>query len=76
MEIPLAEAQLELGQRGTGVRPFLRLLKHTKNYVASIKPVAMMRKYGRYLEGVKRWRCFLKAAKRCEMDFNLIGGKV
>ena len=76
MEISLAEAQLELGQRGTGVRPILRLLKHTKNYVASIKPVAMMRRYSRYLEGVKRWRCFIKAAQRCEMNFDLIGGRV
>jgi hypothetical protein len=76
MEIPLAEAQLNLGQRGTGVRPILRLLKHTKNYVASIKPVAMMRRYSRYLEGVKQWRRFMKAARRCEMDFDLIGGRV
>jgi hypothetical protein len=76
MEISLAEAQLELGQRGTAVRPILRLLKHTKNYVASIKPVAMMRRYSRYLEGVKWWRCFMKVAQRCEMDFDPIGGRV
>ena len=76
MEIPLAEAQLKLGQRRTGVRPILRLLKHTKNYVASIKPIAMMRRYSRYLKGVKRWRCFIKAARRCEMNFDLIGGRV
>jgi hypothetical protein len=76
MEIWLAEAQLELGQRGTAVRPILRLLKHTKNYVASIKPVAMMRRYSCYLEGVKWWRCFMKVAQRCEMDFDPIGGRV
>ena len=76
MEIPLAEAQLKLGQRRTGIRPILRLVKHTKNYVASIKPVAMMRRYSRYLEGVKRWRCFITAAKRCEMYFDLIGERV
>ena len=76
MEIPLSEAQLKIDQRGTGIRPILRLLKHTKNYIASIKPVAMMKRYSRYLEGVKRWRCFIKAAQRCDMDFDLIGGRV
>ena len=76
MEIPLSEAQLKLGQRGTGVRPILRLLKHTQNHVASLKPVTMMRRYSRYLEGVKWWRCFIKVAQRCEMNFDLIGGRV
>jgi hypothetical protein len=36
----------------------------------------MMRRYSRYLEGVKWWRCFIKVAQRCEMDFDLIGRRV
>lgn len=76
MEIPLSKASLKDCQHGTGVRQVLRLLKRTKSYVASIKPAAMMRRYGRYLEGAKRWRCLIQTAKQCNTDLGLIVGRV
>ena len=74
--IRLSEAQLEHPQHGTGIQQILRLFKRVKKYVASIEPKAMMRRYGRYLKGAKRWRSFIETARQCEMDFTVMGKKV
>ena len=74
--IRLSEAQLEHPRHGTGIQEILRLFKRVKKYVASIEPKAMMRRYGRYLKGEKRWRSFIGTARQREMDFTVMGKKV
>ena len=74
--IRLSEAQPKHSQHGMGIQQILRLFKRVKDYVASIQPKAMMRKYSRYLHGAKRWRSLIETARQCEMDFTVMGKKV
>jgi hypothetical protein len=70
------EIRLSHPEHRTCIQQILQLLKRTERYVASIEPKAMMRRYGRYLEGAKRWRSFIEMARQCEVDLAVMGKKV